>query len=751
MLRRDSRRPDRLTSLLSGGANPNEPDTSGAPPIWHACRAGAADNVRLLISRHACVDVQPPGKHSAIGIASQYGFLDVVQLLLEQGPQKRKGTGFPWPSADLEKADAEATTPLFAACRGGHTRVAEALLAAGANPNARAKPLECTALGWLTCVEASVNTALLELLLRHRADVDARFEMKSMTPLAFAVIVDRHDAIRWLLAHGAGLHEPDSDGDAPLLLACLSDHPESCRLLLDAKANANSTSATGRTVLNVAAHGESVECVQQLLTAGAAATIDHMDERGTHPMHWACQDGNAGVLQLLCEAKADVENKNGKGGSPLGLALSDVGQQGDKLACIRILIEHRVDVNAVDRQGLTMLNRACHDGSAEAAELLLRAGAASSISHMDHQGTHPMHWASQNANPRLMQLLVDAKANVEQHNGKGGSPLMLVICDAGAANVECLKILLEAKANPNQLDHEGDPPLIRTMIRDDEGASAALLEAGARADGVDRHGIQLAQRFAVLNKPRMLRLLVQHGALQHGADGVIDLVQTGIASGHADIGKDVLAMLRDAHSIRSKFVADAHAKELAAREAARVAEESRQAEAEERRCKQERAAHERAAAERRATDRATLMAWLQGTCELDADEAYGVAEIFLAENFRTVRSIEALQGRDKGHWPEALSLGHRVSIDETILRSRQQVLPQAHQELPQAAPPLQAPPPVAPLVASALPPANLERVASESSVASRASIVEQAASRVFDPDAEVEDVVAFFQSIKLDK
>mgnify|MGYP000882951896 FL=1 len=549
----------RLEALLnSPECNPNVRDASGASPLWHACRAGSLECTRLLLDRGADVQIQPRGELSPLGVAARNGFVVCVQLLLEH-------------RASLEAVDEERYTPLFAAVRGAHSSCVEALINARANLECKTEPLECTPLGWLCCVEPNLNLPILQLLLRGRANVDThQFSSfaRSMTPLAFAVLGDRTDAIKWLLANGANVHLTDADGDPPTLLACIADHSECCRLLLGAKADGNYTRDDGTTLLNAAAHGGSFECVQILLEHGAAQTINKMDRIGTHPMHWACQDAYPKILELLCKAKADVENKNGKGGSPLLLALTYEEVRKDvKLECVRILIEHKVDVNAIDpRDGESPLGFVSKKGSIEAAALLLKAGATATIGHKDHRGAHPMHWACQEANPPLLKLLIEAKGNVEQPNGKGGTPLMLATCDPGPRNVECLRMLLKAKADPNQLDHDGDPAIIRTMIRDDEAQSAALLEAGARANATDHHGISLVQRFGALAQPKMLRLLIQHGA---DVSGVLDLVQVGFSSGMvkkpAQDQNEVLQLLRDAPSVRARFLEEQRVKEQAER------------------------------------------------------------------------------------------------------------------------------------------------------------------------------------------
>jgi hypothetical protein len=164
-----------------------------------------------------------------------------------------------------------------------------------------------------------------------------------------------------------------------------------------------------------------------------------------------------------------------------------------------------------------------------------------------------------------------------------------------------------------------------------------------------------------------------------------------------------------------------------------------------------------------------------------------VADIFLEEKFRTVSQIEALQGRNREHWPEKLSKGHRVSIDDAVLRTRPPPTPLAPPHgagvRPDPLPPATifpgthynavAPPKVQreatsssssssstmpssqlPSSSSSIAIPSTSRAPSEASTASSSSreMVEVAAllaQRCHEPDAGVEDVVAFFEAIRL--
>ena len=107
-------------------------------------------------------------------------------------------------------------------------------------------------------------------------------------------------------------------------------------------------------------------------------------------MHWACQEANPEIVKLLVEFKADIELPNGKGGSPLMLSLNESRSE-DKLEILRTLIKARVDINTMDSRGMSPLNKACHDESPGAVQLLLEAeGGTRSINRACMQGTHPV-------------------------------------------------------------------------------------------------------------------------------------------------------------------------------------------------------------------------------------------------------------------------------------------------------------------------------------------------------------------------
>ncbi|MFC5852472.1 ankyrin repeat domain-containing protein [Streptomyces chlorus] len=104
--------------------------------------------------------------------------------------------------ADPDGANADGTTPLYAAAVGGATEIVACLLDAGASP-----------------------------------DVESRDETDG-TPLCAAAAWGHADVVRQLLAHGAdpGLREDDGEGRSPLEWARNGHHTKTAELLLAAGA-----------------------------------------------------------------------------------------------------------------------------------------------------------------------------------------------------------------------------------------------------------------------------------------------------------------------------------------------------------------------------------------------------------------------------------------------------------------------------------------------------------------------------------
>jgi ankyrin repeat protein len=110
--------------LLDNGAAINEQDEhNGCTALWFACHGDHPPVVRLLLERGANPTVAS-GKLTALMIASERGFLEVVRLLLGRPTATVNNTN---------NRNDDGWTALFGACFIGHAAVARALLESGAD------------------------------------------------------------------------------------------------------------------------------------------------------------------------------------------------------------------------------------------------------------------------------------------------------------------------------------------------------------------------------------------------------------------------------------------------------------------------------------------------------------------------------------------------------------------------------------------------------------------------------------------
>lgn len=192
---------------------------------------------------------------------------------------------------------------LFAAIERHDLDRLAALLAAGADPNARLAAWP----GWLP-LEAAIeeleqggSTEALILLLRHGAQVDGGgdAEADDSTPLLMALFRGQLEAARLLLAAGADPNRVGDEGYTPLRWSVEQDDLATAALLLRCGGVQNIDrigSLAGTTALGVAASRLNLPMVELLLAGGAdpdaldadyKAARDHLPLRdGSDPRTW---------------------------------------------------------------------------------------------------------------------------------------------------------------------------------------------------------------------------------------------------------------------------------------------------------------------------------------------------------------------------------------------------------------------------------------------------------------------------------
>lgn len=309
---------------------------------------------------------------------------------------------------------------LFWACYEGHTSIVEALLAAGADPNARNLNRH-TALtiasqhGHLPCVAA---------LLRHPpTDVNARGE-KGRTALSLACSNQHPDVVRTLLGAGARCDAQLQDdlGATALHWACrVGDNDAVAAALLHHRPVAvspNTQDKDGRTALSWAAGYGAKSAVKALLRV-AAVDANLVDAKGRAPLSWAAGNG--------CEST------------------------------VRALVQNsRVDASAADADGRNSFSWAAGGGHADVLRILIKHGGAG-VDAPDVDRWAPLAWATHIADPRAAEVLLATRAVDLERRDNGGLTALAWAVSYGHSYV--VRALLGAGANPFSVSNSGETPM----------------------------------------------------------------------------------------------------------------------------------------------------------------------------------------------------------------------------------------------------------------------------------------------------
>src|SRR5262245_58726782 len=215
--------------------------TDNAAAFIDAIKAGEFERVKAMVSAEpTLIDARSRTGESAILTAVYHRQKEIVNLLVARGAPmdlfeasaageiERVERLLDGDAAPINAHSADGWTPLHLAAFFGHTKIAEALLANGADVSARSHnpngnmPLHAALAG---------NHAFVAgLLLGGGADVNAP-DAAGWRPLHLAAANNNLDAIKTLIAQGADVTAANGEGKTALSLAQEKNHREAAAFL----------------------------------------------------------------------------------------------------------------------------------------------------------------------------------------------------------------------------------------------------------------------------------------------------------------------------------------------------------------------------------------------------------------------------------------------------------------------------------------------------------------------------------------
>ena len=415
------------------------------------------------------------------------------------------------PDVDANARESDGTTSLHWAAHNGDLELVKRLIKAGANVKA------VNDYGVTPMSEAAErgDAAILEQLLKAGADVESP-NPQGQTALMTVARTNHVDAALVLLKHRANVNAREQwRGQTALMWAAGQGQPEMVQLLIKHRAEVNGRSdirvwarkvtaeprpqnrpSGGFTALLLAAREGCVACAEALVKG--KADINLGDPDNISPLNMALLNGRFDTAAYLIKAGANVNKWDTWGRAPLYSA---------------------VDYNTVPRGGRPDRPSSDRTTGLEVIDMLLKAGANPNMQlklfppyrslgqdrggdSMLTVGTTPLIRAAKAGDNGAVKLLLDHGALPNLPNSLGITPLMAA-AGIGSTTIDirarfrneqqCIdtgKLLVAGGANVNAANDNGQTALHGAALWGWTGYVQFLADSGANLQAADRNGMK---------------------------------------------------------------------------------------------------------------------------------------------------------------------------------------------------------------------------------------------------------------------
>jgi ankyrin repeat protein len=301
------------------------------------------------------------------------------------------------------------------------------------------------------------------------ADLAAR-DRRENTPLIYAAAFGSVDAVRLLVERGADVNAKNSFDATALVYAAANE--AKVRLLVAHGANVNARTRQGRTPLMIAAVCDGCSAIVKLLLE-KGADPNAKDTGGAAALELAASAGDPESVRMLLDAGANARNANAGGMTPLLGAVFSCD-----LKSVRMLLAKGADPNAA----------VTDSGTVKFGKIQLI-------------GLSPMLDSTAYCGSEVVQALVAAHGDVNAHDIRGMTPLMLAV-GSETQNAAVVKMLLDAGARVDAKSTVGETALDWAAKYGDREVMSILEARGA-------HGTPFTPPSRPKGEPRTPRAAVE--------------------------------------------------------------------------------------------------------------------------------------------------------------------------------------------------------------------------------------------------
>jgi ankyrin repeat protein len=529
-------------------------DIEGKTPLFIAAEAGNKEMVKCLLA------------HGASLVNGPLNICRFLPLLLDCGAQINEQTSqgttllhravaennipaiedILTSKPDVNVRDKEGRTALFLACFEDKEDIAMTLLDAGAD----VKLQNTSGLAPLHAVSFRGNCKLAKACLAKHADINQPTN-EDTTPLHFAVNSQDEDIVKLLVDAGADLSREDKKGETAFYLAAKQgiSNVDVAVYLCKHIRDINASGKKGITLLEKAVQDECLEAIKIFVTS-CGVNINKGNLIGKTPLHRAVAWNKMRSLQCLIQLKAQPNNEDNKGYTPLDIAfetnnvqaanmLLDAGalcsfspKKDGQQSLLSLLFKEEVNIEMIKallQHNVKLLYQAILESNITATHILLSQFRLS-LDQKNIAGKTPLFIAAEAGNKemvkcllahgaslvngplnicRFLPLLLDCGAQINEQTSQGTTLLHRAVAEN---NMPAIEDIFACKPDVNKTDRSGNSALHLAVAASRQGMVRTLLDHGANVNQLDGEGCSALYRADINQNNPLRKMLMQHGA-----------------------------------------------------------------------------------------------------------------------------------------------------------------------------------------------------------------------------------------------
>ncbi|CAC5413452.1 unnamed protein product [Mytilus coruscus] len=481
--------------LIDSGADINKDDHNGMTPFLWACVLQREDIVNL-IDKGANINETSRDGSSSLFWCCVMGYQELVCLLQDKGE-----------IGSISKPNIDGKTPLMAACYFRRFNIVQYLLKHLTSYD------EVDKNGWTALMEACFNNdngswnRFLKQFDKQTSIWIPLFRLLSKK----GDMIDAYYKIIEKLVERTNLNLQDAYGKSALHHACEGQYNHIVHILTEKGASVNLVDKRKSTPLMEACFSEDNDTVRPIMEDSSngcrpiieqlllnAADVNAVDKRGWNPFFDGCEKGNFTIVKRLIRFVADVKKRYRNVKTPIEMArecrnqgiidlliqeganliinaneeadsvpemghsyhkhdFSDTSSDGSNTEEDSSVQNFKHYISDDRIKGETLLNACIDENEDEVTDLLESALENHVLDFSNRYGKTPLLEACRVKNVTIVNLLLEAGANVNEGDAKCWAPLHEA-CNVGEKDI--VNLLLEKNVNVNACDNRGYSPLL---------------------------------------------------------------------------------------------------------------------------------------------------------------------------------------------------------------------------------------------------------------------------------------------------